>query len=443
MRKTLLLLGAATLFAALLAAGLTATGGLAFAAGEDEKPATVQETAPDNGTTHTWRFRAAFPHFFSRQVSAVHSALSGTDQDGFVVGNIDTDSPLGEAGVVRGDIILAIGDTTIKSPADLRNAFDKAEPGDKLTLRIQHGDAEKTVTVTVPDDGADVLLGAHPCGGGGNMRMFAAPLMDGAGIVGLVEDSPAVKAGLKEGDRIVAIDGEAIATAPELVAAVAALEPGAKVKLDVETGDGDEVAKRTVDVTLGANPDDAERAFLGVQLGHFGGFHHAFPGIGGAMPVLPFPAEGDVSGTFVAELTPDGPASAAGVKTGDVIVSIDGAEVAKPEDVKAAIDAHKPGDVVTVTVRATGQDDTRDVKVTLAGRPDDAEAAFMGVGLAFAMRTIKGIPLEPGAAMEGLEEFNIPFGDSGASLDSVRPGRIFRFQAPRTQPMAPAGSGTA
>lgn len=68
-----------------------------------------------------------------------------------------------------------------------------------------------------------------------------------------------------------------------------------------------------------------------------------------------------------AAVTPDGPADAAGIREGDVILSIDGRPVTEPDELIVAIRAHEPGDVVTLTVR-TG-DDEREVRVEL----DEAE----------------------------------------------------------------------
>ncbi|WP_245542918.1 S1C family serine protease [Ruania albidiflava] len=62
-------------------------------------------------------------------------------------------------------------------------------------------------------------------------------------------------------------------------------------------------------------------------------------------------------------ITPGGPAEAAGLQPGDVIVAIDGDPVTNPDELIVRIRAHSPGDVVTLTVR-DGDEDT-DVPVTL------------------------------------------------------------------------------
>ena len=68
-------------------------------------------------------------------------------------------------------------------------------------------------------------------------------------------------------------------------------------------------------------------------------------------------------GARVGGLTTGGPADKAGIKTGDVIVAVDGRAVSDATELIVAIRTHVPGETITVTVKdASG---THDVKVTL------------------------------------------------------------------------------
>jgi putative serine protease PepD len=71
---------------------------------------------------------------------------------------------------------------------------------------------------------------------------------DGPVVVEVERNSPADDAGLQRGDRIVALDGEAVRDQIELVARVRAHQPGDEVELTIER-DGD---TETVRVTLGS-----------------------------------------------------------------------------------------------------------------------------------------------------------------------------------------------
>ena len=85
----------------------------------------------------------------------------------------------------------------------------------------------------------------------------------GAVVFEVVEGSAAEEV-LQAGDVIVAIDGEPVGIADELVELLGAHEPGDEVVLSVEQEDAE---PNDVAVTLGSNPDDETSPFLGVSAG--------------------------------------------------------------------------------------------------------------------------------------------------------------------------------
>ena len=87
----------------------------------------------------------------------------------------------------------------------------------------------------------------------------------------------------------------------------------------------------------------AQHAYLGVQLGDTG------------------------SNANVASVKANTPAAKAGLRTGDVITAIGGTKVSSSDDLRAAINARKPGDRVSVTFTRNGT--THTVSLTLASRP--------------------------------------------------------------------------
>jgi putative serine protease PepD len=86
----------------------------------------------------------------------------------------------------------------------------------------------------------------------------------------------------------------------------------------------------------------AEHAYLGVALSNNGGAR-------------------------VASVRPSTPASKAGLKAGDLITTVNGTKVASADELRAAINAHKPGDRISVTYKRNGK--THTVSLTLATRP--------------------------------------------------------------------------
>lgn len=85
-----------------------------------------------------------------------------------------------------------------------------------------------------------------------------------AEVATVVVGSPAEAAGLRAGDRITAVDGEELSLGRDLAQALSSYNPGDQVQLSVMRATRDGAAEETVKVTLGENPDDAGRPYLGV-----------------------------------------------------------------------------------------------------------------------------------------------------------------------------------
>jgi serine protease Do len=77
------------------------------------------------------------------------------------------------------------------------------------------------------------------------------PVQSGAYVIATTADGPAQRAGIKDGDVIVAIDGKTVTNADDLSGILAALQPGQSVSVDLVSHAG---GRRSVDVTLGARP---------------------------------------------------------------------------------------------------------------------------------------------------------------------------------------------
>jgi hypothetical protein len=90
-------------------------------------------------------------------------------------------------------------------------------------------------------------------------------------------------------------------------------------------------------------------------------------------------------GALVGGVVAGSPADEAGLQQNDVIVALDGEQVALPQDLLDALAKRAPGNRVTLTVRRPGTDDGADeeltVEVTLGEHPDNEEQAYLGVNL--------------------------------------------------------------
>ncbi len=72
------------------------------------------------------------------------------------------------------------------------------------------------------------------------------------------------------------------------------------------------------------------------------------------------------NGLAVQRVLAGSPAEKAGVKNGDVVMKLDGKEVTDLQTFIQEVGAHKPGDMITLTVHRDGKDE--DIKVTV-GKP--------------------------------------------------------------------------
>jgi S1-C subfamily serine protease len=77
----------------------------------------------------------------------------------------------------------------------------------------------------------------------------------------------------------------------------------------------------------------------------------------------PCDTPGGDAGAYAETVTTGGPAAQAGIKDGDVVVSVDGTTIRSFDELRGLISSHSPGETVTVTVVRDGQ--RLDLEVTL------------------------------------------------------------------------------
>ena len=168
-------------------------------------------------------------------------------------------------------------------------------------------------------------------------------------VADVVPDGPAEAAGLKRGDVILRIDGASVDDMGRLRNLVASAGVGAKLRLEV-LREGEE---RSFEVELGARPDqeaqlargrDAEKSVLrGLRVAPVD-----------ASTRRRFDIADDVrSGVVILDVAANSPASAAGLRPGDVILEADRREVRSVRDLEARL-REKRGRVLLLISRASG-----------------------------------------------------------------------------------------
>ncbi len=164
-------------------------------------------------------------------------------------------------------------------------------------------------------------------------KTLSLPEAKGALVAEVLADSPAQKAGMKQGDVIVEFDGKGVKTSSELPRIVAATPVGKTVNVKV-LRDGKETA---LQATL-AELDDQR-----VASARSGGGGQARAKLGMALQDLtPDLAQSlglkDTRGVVVSQIEPGSPADAAGLQVGDVILEVNRAKVKNLKEAQQALD---------------------------------------------------------------------------------------------------------
>jgi len=174
------------------------------------------------------------------------------------------------------------------------------------------------------------------------------PGAEGVLVDKVMDDSPAQKAELKQGDVVTAFNGEAIKGPRDLAIDVANAANGSAAKLTIWR-DGHE---STVDVAIGTQPSQTEVADSDTSSAPVG------------MAFAPLTQDeqnqlglnSSVKGVVVAQVKPGSRAEASGVQPGDVIVRVGSDAVTSPAEASAKIHAaeHDKKDAIPLLVMRDG-----------------------------------------------------------------------------------------
>jgi membrane-associated protease RseP (regulator of RpoE activity) len=342
-------------------------------------------------------------------------------------------------------LALACGFALAQTPAPPPTPLGPGEPPTAFSMFFGHGGFLGVHTEDINKEN----LGRY------NMRDVR-----GVGITEVVKDSPAEKAGLRKDDVIVRFEGENITSTRKLSRLVSEVAPDHTVRLTISRGGSEQEVSVTVGKHAGYvntfRPLEGMKAWEGLKdLKEFKEFKNLPPGaqvwkwegqpgvnpenfvfsFGGGRRIgvttMPLTKQlgdyfgiADGKGVLVTGVTDDSPAGRAGIRAGDVIISVDGEKVDGSGDVSRAINKKKEGDVTLTVVRDKNQ---RTFTVTPKAAEPPVPGAAPRVGRLIVPRVQVGaIPainvVTPRIELPVLPEIRIEVGDDDGTPRVIRRG---------------------
>ena len=183
----------------------------------------------------------------------------------------------------------------------------------------------------------------------------------GVVVDNVLDDSPAVDAGIEPGDVIVKFDGKTVRRVKDLTRAMGKKDPDEEVPLELMRGN----ERQKIRVTLGERPknqvwfsdepgfrfEKTPSAFLGIEVQEMDDDLASY-----------FNVDAN-EGLLVTAVEEDSPADKGGIESGDVITSIEGKDVHTIDDFSDILQEYEKGDRVEIGYIRKGENNTTTVEL--------------------------------------------------------------------------------
>ena len=170
---------------------------------------------------------------------------------GVLVRGVEEGSPAERAGIEAGDIITRFDGKAVDKPADLPRAVGNTKPGSKVSISVFRRGSVKEMSITVAEIEAEKILAStpdtkSPAASGQHWGLTVSSLTEAqkkefrvrAGVWVDAAVDAAARAGIREGDLILAIANKEVGSLKEFEAIMSRLDKTRPTSVLVRRGDG-------------------------------------------------------------------------------------------------------------------------------------------------------------------------------------------------------------
>ncbi len=173
-------------------------------------------------------------------------AFIGEDYRAPKVGDLETTSKAYAAGFRSGDKILSVNGTNVNTWEEFESKLSDIHDTQAM-VDIQRGAEKTSLKVDISGKPNPNVLSTDPTVG----EIEGLSPMSKAALIGVQKDSPLAALGLKTGDRVTAINGQAVAYWRDLETTLEKQDPKQTLQIDVERGpNADNKSTETMSITL-------------------------------------------------------------------------------------------------------------------------------------------------------------------------------------------------
>ena len=311
-----------------------------------------------------------------------YEELGMKDKYGIIITKTVFEGPADLAGIIDGDVLMALDGDKIYTTDQLTRMLSLFEPGQKVKLKYFRDKKTKSINFTFgekkkPKIKQTAYMGVYLMDMNEKIKKkFDYDKNYGIVITGLTEDGPADKAGIEEDDILMKIDDDKVFTIDQLTKMLKAYEPEDKLKTLIFRDKNE----KEFTLTLGTKSDYSKKIIADFSWDNLKKPDNVFvykykpentKWIGVLLNSVESSAQGGDGYEVIIKIDKvikDTPAEKAGLLVGDRIMKIDGKKIESSKLVSKLIEKKDVGDKIEIEIERDGK--TKKINCEIAERKE-------------------------------------------------------------------------